>query len=115
MVVSKEGMLTTYIQVVNHLLETQASNNKIAKSDREIVRFTQPTNTSLLHYADALMMRTLRCPQLYVEYVLKGPFLEGLQSSIRHNRASFLSHDEHAALQNFPYEVTSSTNVQEAT
>lgn len=67
-------MPTSYVQVVNRLLETHATEEIIVEADREIVRFNQPTYMSRLQYADALWMETLHCPQVYDEYILNGTF-----------------------------------------
>lgn len=50
----KEGTLTTYVQAVNHLLETYSTNDIIAEAYTEIVRFTQRTHMSSIQCADAL-------------------------------------------------------------
>lgn len=50
----KKCMLTSYIQVVSHLLENYATYDIITEADTEIELFSQPTNTSLSQYANAL-------------------------------------------------------------
>lgn len=42
----------------------------------------QPTNVPPLQIADAQLIKAYRCLQVYDRYVLKGPFMEGLSSSI---------------------------------
>lgn len=59
-------------------------------------------------------MKTLRCPQVYNKYVLKGMFLEGFSFSVRHCARLFWSNIEHAALQKLPNEPTSLKELQEA-
>lgn len=44
---AKKAVLMTYSQVVNHLLETYATDNVIYKVDKDILRFTQLKNRRL--------------------------------------------------------------------
>lgn len=67
----KEGLLTSYVQAVNLLFETYSTSDIFAEADTETVLFTQETNMSPLQFANALWIRTLWCPQLYCEYVLR--------------------------------------------
>lgn len=61
---------------------------------------------SPLQYADASLVKTLRCPHVHEEYVLKRPFVEGLLSSIWHSIRSYWSSNKNAALQKLDYEAT---------
>lgn len=56
----KEVMLTTYVRIVNLILETFATDGIIAETDTECLRFTQPTNLSPLKYGGTLWMKNLR-------------------------------------------------------
>lgn len=75
-------MLTTYVQVVNHLSETYAKDGIVEKADTEIVRFTQLTSKSPLKHADVLWMKKLGWSQVYDEYVMNETFQEGIPDSI---------------------------------
>lgn len=75
-------MLTSYKEVVKHLLEKYATDYIIAEAYTEIERFTESTNVSSLQDADALWMKTIWGQQVHDEYVLKRTWLEGLPSSI---------------------------------
>lgn len=68
----REGMLTSYVEVVNHCLENYATNYIIAEEGPEIVRFTQLRNMSPLLYVHSLWLRTLHFQQVQDEGVLKG-------------------------------------------
>lgn len=59
---AKEGMLTSYVQVVNHLLDTFATDDINAAAGPEEVRLTHPKIMSPLQFADAQWMRALRGP-----------------------------------------------------
>lgn len=84
-----ESMLIFYVQVVNTLLETYATDDTIAKADTEILSFNQPTNKSPLKYVNAQWMNTLHFPQLYDGYLLNEKLLEGLLPTIGHLMQSF--------------------------
>lgn len=91
----KERMLTLYVQTVNHLSETYATDHITPKACTKTVRLTQLTNMSPLQYNDALWMKTMPSTQMYVEYVLERTLVEGLPSLIRHTMLSF-SGEKHA-------------------
>lgn len=55
----KDVMLTSFVQPVNHLLETYERDNIIAGPDKEIVHFIQPTNMS--GTITIFLMKNLRC------------------------------------------------------
>lgn len=95
----KEGMLISYVQVINHLLKTYAMKDIIAKAGWEIFRFNQPPSMSPFQFADIQSKNTLHCPQVFDEYVLEGMLLLSLLYSIRHTLRWPLSSNEHAAFQ----------------
>lgn len=103
----KGGMLTSYIQVVTHLLEIYVAYDIIAKADTETVHFTQSIIMSPLQYTNAIWMKTLHCPQACDEYSLKGSFVEGLPCLIIHSTCSFCSNNKQAAVQKFAYQTAS--------
>lgn len=108
----KEGTLTTYCEVVNYLLETYATDDVIAETDAEILRFTQPPTKSPTEYAEALWNKALRCDRVYDEYVLKGIFIEGLHESIRHSMRSYWGSRKNATVHDLARHATSLTNLQ---
>lgn len=57
----KEGILTSYKQVVNQHVETYSTDEIIVEVDSDTVCFTYLTHMSLLQYKDALCMKKLRC------------------------------------------------------
>lgn len=71
----KEGILTTYCEVVNYLLGTYATEDEGAKSIARIMRFTQPLNETVVNYAELLCAKLLFCVQVYDEYLMKGNFI----------------------------------------
>lgn len=78
----EEGVITSHIQVVNPLLEIYLMDHMIAKAYTEVLLFIQPTNRSSIQYAVGLRKRTLCCPEVYYEYIIKFKILEDLPSSI---------------------------------
>lgn len=57
--------LTTYQQVVNHLLQKYATDEVVANTEEEITSFTQPANKTANQYAEDLDAETLRCGNIY--------------------------------------------------
>lgn len=110
----KEGTLTSYVQVENHILDIQAPDNITTEVDTKVVRFTQLTDMSPLQYADTFLMKTLCCPQVFDEYILKETFTECAKFSIRCCRRSFWINNKHAALRKLAYDSPSLTKLQEA-
>lgn len=55
----EEGLMTSYIQDFNHLLEMYASHDFIAKTDNDIVRSTQQPGMCRLNSVKSLQMKTL--------------------------------------------------------
>lgn len=49
---AQNGMITPYVQIVDPLLESNATDNKMGETEKENVRFTQWTNMSPLQYVD---------------------------------------------------------------
>lgn len=84
----KEGMLTYYVQVVNHLLETYGTDEIIAEASTRVVRLTQRAQMSPLQQEDDLLMKSLRCPRGHDEFVLMRPLVEGLLSLKWHDMSS---------------------------
>lgn len=87
----KEGVQTACCQVVNYLLETYATDDNIAKSDSDIDSFLKLQNMLAMEFANALWLKTPRCPRAYDKYVLKRIFVQGLLKSITHSIWSFWS------------------------
>lgn len=110
----KGAMLTFYVQIANHLLDTSATEYKAAEANSKIVSFTQLAKISSLQYVSDLWMETLRCPQVYDEWILRAPFVEGSPYSIWHTMPFFLSSNKYAVLQKLAYEATSLAMQQEA-
>lgn len=77
----KEGTLTGYREVINYLLVTYVTDDGIAEMDAEILQFAQPMQTE---YAEPLWRKKLHCNLVYDAFVLRGIYIEGLHSSIRH-------------------------------
>lgn len=60
-----------------------------------------------LQYADVLWIKSLRCVRVCNEYVLKGPFAEGLMSSNRPTMGGFYSNKKHPVQHNLLYDANS--------
>lgn len=112
---TKEGILTTYRQVANHLLETYVTDDVIDEADKDILRFTQPPNTPTLQFGDTRWMKTLQVLHVYGEYVLKETFIEELPTSIKHSMRAFWSSHKDIPLQKLAYGTTPLRTLQAAT
>lgn len=66
-------------------------------------------------YAEALVTKSLRREEVYVEHVLKGIFIEGHQESVRHCMQSYLSTNAESTLYDLDRHETSISTLQKET
>lgn len=78
----KNGLLISYIQGINGVLDVYAMDDIIFEAYRSIVGFNKSIGTSRLEFAEALTMKRLRCLQVYSKYVLKGTFVKDVLFTI---------------------------------
>lgn len=78
-------MLRSYPDVVRYHFETYATDDVIAETDAALPRYIRPSTLSPVQYAEALVTTSLRCKELYNEYVRKGIFTGVLHKSVRRN------------------------------
>lgn len=50
----KEGLVNSYCEAVNYLLETYSTNDEIAETDVNMMHFTQPSNKLHTECSEAL-------------------------------------------------------------
>lgn len=100
---------------MNHLLHNYATDDIMGETDIKIAPYVKLLSTSPLQFANELWIRTVRCPHLYDEYVLKWIFAEGLLHSIRHNARSCWSSQKTGLWQKVAYRATSLENVNAPT
>lgn len=72
-----ESMLSSCKEVMNHLLETYATNDVISETEMNMQNYQQPLHMTPTQYAEALWSKALRCNQMNTENTLKGIFVEG--------------------------------------
>lgn len=70
--------MTTKAQVVNYLLFTYATDENITYTKVKITMLTQPSNKTHSHYSGLLVVKELRCRDVYDEHGLKYTFNDGL-------------------------------------
>lgn len=58
-----EGLLTTHCRLLNHLSETHATDDIIAKTDRKAAQCRKPSNMSPILFFNELWLKAIRCPQ----------------------------------------------------
>lgn len=50
----ENDVLATYSLIVNHLLETYATNDEDIEEDKDKIHFTRPTNLTRVQFSNAL-------------------------------------------------------------
>lgn len=73
-----EGILSSWMEVVNDLLEMYATQDVIAETGMEMRNFDMSSNMTPTVYTEALWTETLRYSQVYTEYAIQGIFGEEL-------------------------------------
>lgn len=94
------------------MLETSATDDVIAKTDAEIMKFTQPFNLTPIEDAELHRAKTLRCSRVPDEYVLNINHIEGLQDFIRQSMRSSGSSNKHETLQDLARLAPSLSNLR---
>lgn len=77
-----------YHDVVNHLLQTFATDDISAETDAALLIFPQSFTMLPTQCAEAVLSKSLKCGEVYEEYVLKGIFIKGLCKLDRHSMKS---------------------------
>lgn len=70
-----EGILKSYCEVVNYLLEKYASDEIIGETTAEIKSWKQQEGKKETKLWKKLWDKVLRCGKVYEEYHLKGIFI----------------------------------------
>lgn len=78
-----ERILTTRFQMVNYFLETNVMDDLIANLSREISCYVKRSTMSSLEFANKLLLRTLRCSQVYHGDAFKGSLSKNYGNSLR--------------------------------
>lgn len=78
----KEGVLTTYCQLHNHLLDKYVTENFISETDGKITHYVKPSTLWSLEFENERLLKTLRCSNIYDEYVSKKISVGRLSKSI---------------------------------
>lgn len=72
-------------EIMNHLLEIPATNEVIAKMERDMQNLKMPSNITPEQYAEPPGTKALRDIQVYEEYTFMGIIVEGLADSVLHS------------------------------
>lgn len=86
---AKKGYFTIFPQVANFSLKCYATNETIAETELDIMRFANPSNMKPSLYAEDLLIKRIRCGVVFKEYALNNIFNESLDTSIRHSMREF--------------------------
>lgn len=103
---AKEGMLRTYLKVMNFLLQTNASEDVVAKTAATLTRYTQLSTILPTQYAKTLVSKSLRCGE-YDQCILTGCLIEALHISVSYSLRSCWSMQPGSTLYNLPCQATS--------
>lgn len=109
----KDYLFTSYIQVIEELLETYTMDDIIAEAEDDILHFTQPPRINPLIFDEALWMNM--CRFLHVDDECRA-YLKAHSSRACSNGLTIVSARIEAALkddlmQNLAYEATSFRNL----
>lgn len=74
----KQCTVTLYYGGVNYLLQTYATDDVVAESEADKMRFTQPLNNSPIECPETLENKTLRCDRVHEDMYSKAFFNEEL-------------------------------------
>lgn len=100
----KEETITMYCEVITYLLETYATNDRIAEKEADIIRFIQPLKKIPIDNVEILQLQALHWGCMYDRYTIKGNFIKMIQDYIHHKMHFFCSSMKQAAVQDIlPY------------
>jgi len=91
--VANPGKLTTYCQVVQYLLRTYATDDRISEAEMSLIHFTQGPNMSVEQYANSLQDMAEKYGNVHSEDRIKDLFINGLHHSYRDNIRSYLANN----------------------
>lgn len=78
-----DDKIGTYVEAVNNLLKSNATNANIAKATSEIGRLSEMRNESAVQFADAVRLKAVRCGNAYPDERIKEVFTDDLPVTIR--------------------------------
>lgn len=110
---SQAPRLTSYPEVVNHLLKRYANDQGIAETDAAISRYSQPAIMTPLQYREDLFAKAIRVGDVYGDAVLNDIFIEGIDASIRQSLRKYWATHPHADLTDLAFVDQSLLAIQE--
>lgn len=93
-----DGRLSTYVEVVNYLQTTYATDDIIAKAIKELESYEQAPGLFAALYAKIVYTKTLRCGIVCEREKIKSSIYEGLYNSICDNMRVCLGQNPRAPL-----------------
>lgn len=108
-------MFNTHPEVVSYLLQTYVTNAVIAQTDATQTRITQLSTMLTILHAKGLKIKSLRCGEVYEQYVLKRIFIEGVHKSVRHSMTEYWSIHPELTLCYLAHRATSQRALQKGT
>lgn len=78
----KTMSLTLYPQVSNYQLRTYATDKNIADAKNKIIMSTKPPSRTASQFAEVLVVKSLRCGDVYQKHDLNETFMKRIDKSI---------------------------------
>lgn len=103
---SREGIVISNCDAVNYLLETNATDDMMAKTDVDLIGFTHPSKKLIMGYAEAFWNMTLRCDREYDECTQRK-LIQRVWESIGHSTCSYWASKKNDTVHNSGWHVTS--------
>lgn len=89
------------------LFQTYATDDIIAETDTTLKRYTEPLTMLPTQYEETLVSKSLRCGEIYDQYILKAIFIKRLHKFVRHSMRSYWNAHPGSALKDLTRHATS--------
>lgn len=89
--IGKTATLSKYLQVVDYVLHSYATEENSTKIEDEIIMFFQPPNKNPMQYAEEQVTKATQCDDVYDGHGLNDIFIKELDNCVRQNMRGLLS------------------------
>lgn len=110
----KEQVLETYRNLVRQLICIYDKEELVTETVTEIAHFVWVLKILQPKTSNGALLKTIKCPHFYDEYVLNGIFIEWQLQSTRRFMDSFCRNNKPSQLQNLTCHYTSLHNLKAA-
>lgn len=105
-------MSLSWMEVVNHLLQTNATHDVIAETGMDLQNFKRYPSMPSNDYKKVLPTKAVRCNQVYTEDTLHGIIVEGLPDFICNSMRPYWTSNNSSTLHNLARRVTFVSTLQ---